>query len=211
MLFYKVEGVIANSPTEQDDSRRAHRENVRKLSIKSDDFNQKFCRASFYFISACSDGVMTIGVIADRSENLKETLNAYIKHIEIEFKDLVVSEITISSIENLLGSADRQDYISDDDEILERYGLDRITGRRGRGIEYGENIIEERSKKTFLVLQKNTFCTTLFCPNFKESTPVLPLSNHTDIPCIICSRQMTEILVEKPINFCYKHFTQIAV
>ena len=45
---------------------------------------------------------MTIGIIADRSENLKETLNAYIKHIDIELKDLVVSEITINSIENLL-------------------------------------------------------------------------------------------------------------
>lgn len=168
MLFYKVEGVIANSPTEQDDSRRAHRENVRKLSIKSDDFNQKCCRASFYFISACSDGVMTIGVIADRSENLKETLNAYIKHIEIELKDLVVSEITISSIENLLGSADRQDYISDDDEILERYGLDRITGRRGRGIEYGENIIEERSKKDIFGSAEKYFLHDTFLPELQR-------------------------------------------
>ncbi len=147
MLFYKVEGTITNTPTQQDDSRRAHRENVRKLSIKSDDFNQKRRRTSFYFVSDCSDGIVTMGVITDRSEDVNETINAYLKHIGIELKDIVITEVTINSIENLLCSADRQDYISDDDEILERYCLDKITGRRGRGIEYGENIIEERSKK----------------------------------------------------------------
>lgn len=147
MLFYKVEGIITNFPSKQDDSRRAYREHVRKLSVKSDDFNQKYCKNSFYFISDCSDGVMTIGVVSDRSETLKETLNTYINYIEIELKDLVVAEITINRIENLLSTAYRQDYISDDDEILERYGLDKITGRCGRGITYGENIIEEHSKK----------------------------------------------------------------
>lgn len=147
MLFYKVEGIITNASEEQEDSRRAQREKVRKLSIKSDDFNQRHCKTSFYFISDCSDGVMTIGVISNRSENVTEMLSSYMKHLDIELHDLVVSEVTINSIENLLGSADRQDYIDDDDEVLERYGLDKITGRRGRGIEYGENIIEEQSKK----------------------------------------------------------------
>ena len=147
MLFYKVEGIITNAHTENDDSRKAHRENVRKLAIKSDDFNQKFCRNSFYFISDYSDGVMTIGIISERSEDINEMLKAYLKHIDCKLKDVVITEITINSIENLLCSADRQDYISDDDEVLERYGIDKITGRRSRGIEYGENLIERQSKK----------------------------------------------------------------
>ena len=146
MLFYKVEGIITNAHTENDDSRKAHRENVRKLAIKSDDFNQKFCRNSFYFISDYSDGVMTIGIISERSEDINEMLKAYLKHIDCKLKDVVITEITINSIENLLCSADRQDYISDDDEVLERYGIDKITGRRSRGIEYGENLIERQSK-----------------------------------------------------------------
>ena len=83
MLFYKVEGIVANDQNENDDSRKAHRENVRKLSIKSDDFNQNLCRNSFYFISNCSDGVMTIGVITEHSEDIKKTLNeiAYIRKL----------------------------------------------------------------------------------------------------------------------------------
>ena len=168
MLFYKVEGIIANTPAEQNDSRRAHRENVRKLSIKSNDFNQKRCGASFYFISDCSDGVVTIGVIADRLEDVKETIDAYLKYIDIELKDLVLTEVTINSIERLLGSADRQDYISDDDEILERYGLDKITGRRSRGIEYGEDIIEERSKKDIFALAEKYLLHNTFLPELNR-------------------------------------------
>ena len=147
MLFYKVEGIITNIAAENDDSRKAHRENVRKLSIKSNDFNQRFGKDSFHFISDSSDGVLTVGIISERSDNVKKKLSSYLKHIELELKDIAITEITINSIENLLRSADRQDYIGDDDEVMEKVGLDKITGRRGRGIEYGENIIEERNQK----------------------------------------------------------------
>lgn len=147
MLFYKVEGIITNIAAENDDSRKAHRENVRKLSIKSNDFNQRFGKDSFHFISDSSDGVLTVGIISERSDNVKKKLSSYLKHIELELKDIAITEITINSIENLLRSADRQDYIGDDDEVMEKVGLDKITGRRVRGIEYGENIIEERNQK----------------------------------------------------------------
>ena len=147
MLFYKVEGIITNIATENDDSRKAHRENVRMLSIKSNDFNQRFGKDSFHFISDSSDGVLTVGIISEHSDNIQKKLSSYLKHIELELKDIAITEITINSIENLLSSADRQDYISDDDEVMEKFGLDKISGRRGRGIEYGENIIEERNRK----------------------------------------------------------------
>ena len=146
MLFYKVEGSLINTDVENEDSRKAHRANIRKISVKSNDFNEKFCRDSFFFVSNSSDGVLTIGVIVDRQNNMTETLKRYLKHIECELSDIVITEITFNSIQNLLCSADRQDYIADDDEVMEKYGLDKISGRRGRGIDFGENIIDERSQ-----------------------------------------------------------------
>ncbi len=146
MLFYKVEGTITNIPAETDDSRRAHRETVRKLSLKSDAFNRKYAKASYYFVSDCTDGLIAIGVIADRSDDVRETIKAYMRYIGIQAKNVVTTEITINGIENLLGCAARQDYINDDDEILERFGLDKVT-RFGRSISYGENILETRSRK----------------------------------------------------------------
>ena len=146
MLFYKIEGSLVKIDTENEDSRQAHRANVRRIAIKSDEFNEKFCRDSFFFVSNSSDGILTVGVIAERQDKIRETLKAYLKHIECELADIVVTEITFNSIQNLLCSADRQDYIADDDEVMEKYGLDKISGRRGRSIDFGENIIDERSQ-----------------------------------------------------------------
>ena len=146
MLFYKIEGSLVKIDAENEDSRKAHRANVRRIAIKSDEFNEKFCRDSFFFVSNSSDGILTVGVIAERQGKIKETLKAYLKHIECELADIVVTEITFNSIQNLLCSADRQDYIADDDEVMEKYGLDKISGRRSRSIDFGENIIDERSQ-----------------------------------------------------------------
>lgn len=146
MLFYKIEGSLVKIDTENEDSRKAHRANVRRIAIKSDEFNEKFCRDSFFFVSNSSDGILTVGVIAEHQGKIRETLKAYLKHIECELADIVVTEITFNSIQNLLCSADRQDYIADDDEVMEKYGLDKISGRRGRNIDFGENIIDERSQ-----------------------------------------------------------------
>ncbi|MBE6785884.1 MAG: AAA family ATPase [Ruminococcaceae bacterium] len=146
MLFYKIEGSLVKIDAENEDSRKAHRANVRRIAIKSDEFNEKFCRDSFFFVSNSSDGILTVGVIAERQGKIRETLKAYLKHIECELADIVVTEITFNSIQNLLCSADRQDYIADDEEVMEKYGLDKISGRRGRSIDFGENIIDERSQ-----------------------------------------------------------------
>ena len=146
MLFYKIEGSLVKIDAENEDSRKAHRANVRRIAIKSDEFNEKFCRDSFFFVSNSSDGILTVGVIAERQDKIRETLKAYLKHIECELADIVVTEITFNSIQNLLCSADRQDYIANDDEVMEKYGLDKISGRRGRSIDFGENIIDDRSQ-----------------------------------------------------------------
>lgn len=70
MLFYKVEGILTDIATENNDSRKAHRENIRKLSIKSNDFNQRNDKDSFYFIADSSDGVLSLGIITERSDNI---------------------------------------------------------------------------------------------------------------------------------------------
>lgn len=146
MLFYKVEGIITNFSDGEEDSRRVQKANARRILVKSEAFHQRSCRSSFYFISDCSDGVLSVGVITDRSDRLEKTLRDYLSYIDFELNDVTVTEITLYGIQNLLRSANCQDYIADEDEIMEKFGLDRIIGRHGRGIEYGENLIEERSR-----------------------------------------------------------------
>ena len=146
MFFYKVEGMLLNHNAENEDSRRIQRETARKILVKTEEFNQKRGWDSFCFVSELSDGFLTVGVIIDRTENAKDLLKSFLRHIGCPLKDISITETTITGIQQLLGRANRYDFIADDDEITEKYGIDKITGRSGRGIQFGENIIDERSK-----------------------------------------------------------------
>ena len=147
MLFYKVEGMLLNDGTENEESRREQRENARRIFMKSEEFNRKKGRDSHCFVAGTSDGLLTAGCIVNQTENAQSVMQAYLSHIGCELEDATFSETTINGIQQLLSRASRYDYIEDDDEIIERYGIDRVIGRRGRGIEYGENIIDDRSRQ----------------------------------------------------------------
>ena len=146
MLFYKVTGIMeANEAPEED--RRVRRENQRKIEMKSEEFNRNHSSNSFYFISEIDNTVVTAGVIADNKNKFESDLAEFFKYLDLTLKDVSINEITFNGIENLLGAANRMDYIEDDDDIMERFGLDKITGRRGRGIAFGDNIIEDCTKE----------------------------------------------------------------
>jgi hypothetical protein len=77
--------------------------------------------------------------------NLVAFAEKFAKFVGINAKLSCPEEITFGSMGNLLGSANRQSYLEDDDEILERFGLDRLSRRRG--LEFGENLINYKAEK----------------------------------------------------------------
>ena len=164
MLFYRAEGVLVNRSAENDDSRRAQRENARKILIKSEEVNQKRGRDSFCFVADLSDGFLTAGMITDRAEAAESVLKSFLKHIGYPLKDFSITETTIVGIQQLLGRAARCDFIADDDAITEKYGIDMITGRSGRGIQFGENIVDERSKDDIFADARRYLLTETFLP-----------------------------------------------
>lgn len=168
MLFYKVEGVLINNNSENKNGRRVYRANARKIAIKSAEFNDRISRDSFYFVSNYSDEIVTVGVITDQMTDISKTLKSYLKYIGCKLKDIVKYEITISGIQNLLCSANHQDYIADDDEILEKYGLDRISGQRGRGIDFGENIIDDCNQEEIFSNAEKYLLNETFLPELNR-------------------------------------------
>ena len=74
MLFYKIEGSLVKIDAENEDSRKAHRANVRRIAIKSDEFNEKFCRDSFFFV--CQTPKM-VHKKSYNKDTLKERGNTY--------------------------------------------------------------------------------------------------------------------------------------
>ena len=149
MQFYKFEGFTVDAKwSEENDNRRVMREKVRKISMKSNSFNQHQQRKAYLFVTDASEDTVTIGIIIKNFCDVLRLTSEYLKEIEIDLKDTYLEEITLNTLRNMLGCANRNDYIDDDDEVLEQFDLDKLNGRLSRSVEYGENILDDCDKKT---------------------------------------------------------------
>lgn len=149
MQFYKFEGITAAEKwSEENDSRRIMREKVRKISMKTNDFNHLQQHRAYLFVNDASESTVTVGVIVKNCSNIIDLISGYLRTIEIELKETCLEEITFNTLRNMLGCASRNDYIRDDDEVLEQFDLDKLTGRYSRGITYGEKILDACDKKS---------------------------------------------------------------
>ena len=148
MQFFKYEGlVLCETWSQENDSRRAMHEKTRKIALKSDSFNQKLQRKLYFFVTDASEDAITIGVLSKDSPNLQKQLEEYMKSVGIELKDTSLEEITFGVMRNMLRRASQHDYIQDDDEVLEQFGLDILDYRYNRGCRFDEGLIESSSKR----------------------------------------------------------------
>lgn len=150
MLFYKAEGCIVNYNNEIDENRRLRRELARKYFTKSRDFNHQFDEKAYYYITDVSEGVVKAGGIVPDSYEAEETMQAYFKYLGCEIKDMTLEEITFEDTQHMLSNADRYDYIDDDDEVLEQFGLHKLSGPYGRSLDFGENLIDDQTQAEIL-------------------------------------------------------------
>ena len=162
MLFYKLEGMPANTPADAEDSRRAQRENTRRIFMKTEEFNRKGHSDSYCFVSETDDCTLTVGIIATPEESVETLAQNFLQYIGCPLLDHTITETTISAIHQLLGRADRFNFIANGEEIMEKYGIDRVCGRHGGDIEFGENIIAKTEQATlFRNAEKNLMADTL--------------------------------------------------
>ena len=151
MLFYKVTAILGDEKwVEENNDRRTKQERVRRISEKSKDYNNQNKKECYNFISNIDDNDITCGIILQKSADAKRIAQSFFKNLGILVADLDINEITFSSMQTLLGIADRHNYIEDDDCVLEQLGLLEITGRSLRSISYGENLIDFVTDKSDL-------------------------------------------------------------
>ena len=109
MQFFKYEGLaLCDTWSQENDSRRVMHEKIRKISLKSDVFNQKLQRKSYFFVTDASEDTITIGVISKDFQHIQKLLEEYIKSVGIELKDTRLEEITFGAIRNMLQRANQR-------------------------------------------------------------------------------------------------------
>ena len=149
MQFYKFEGFTVDAKwSEENENRRVMREKVRKISMKSNSFNQQQKQGSYLFVADASGDTVTIGIIMKNFGDVRKLASKYLQAIDVELKDTFLEEVTFNALRNMLGCADRNDYIDDDDEVLEQFELDKLNARFGRSVDFDENLLDECDKRS---------------------------------------------------------------
>ena len=166
MFFYKLQGFCAEVTSDND--RQAKRELARKIAVATAEYNALDGDICF-FVSDITDDTLTIGLITKSYVHPTKSAKKFADFIGLNICDIIVDEITINKLEALLNDADRHDFIDDDSEIFEQFELDKITGRRGRGITFGENLTKaEQSKDALLSVANKYFMTETLSPELER-------------------------------------------
>ncbi len=207
MQFFKYEGlVLCETWSQENDSRRALHEKTRKIALKSDDFNQKLKRKLYFFVTDASEDAITIGVISKDSQHLQKQLEEYMKSVGIELKDTSLEEITFGVMRNMLQRANQRDYIPDDDEVLEQFGLDKLGYRYGRGCRFDEGLIESSSKREIYAAAAQLLSNETLIPELDRIYAGKAKNNLTGHPVHYIIQTDDSDIRKKWAGFCFRRY-----
>lgn len=152
MLFFKIKVELNEQSEERDEIKRIDRTNTFQAAV--DAFFEKhnrFCHIAIsdmlsrkqkcVLCAAACDGVLTDELIAD-----------FLREADLSYKQLKIQEITLESYFNLLRTAGRSGFISDEDDIADKLNIAALNKRSLRiSIRYSESIFNRASSKEELL------------------------------------------------------------
>ena len=126
MLFFRLSGTTTGAK-EIGNLRDKYgmTDRARTINIKTNTYNQKHQQTGYLFVSSISEEGVSVGIISRRTSAVDSLISSYLKAIGVTLLHTSVDEITLAGMKSMLRNADRGGFI-DDDEVLERFGLDSI-------------------------------------------------------------------------------------
>ena len=167
MQFYKVYGKLITEEVPEEDG-KSRRGLAREIAAKTAEFNgaskEKYC-----FLSDLGDEYITLGIITTQFKDPFEFAQDFTQSIGLQAKTEFPFEITFEDLQSLLSNSARQRLIDSTETILERFELDRISDRRGHGLEFGENILTKNADEDELTASaKKLFASDTLVPELKR-------------------------------------------
>ena len=163
MIFYKIEATIDDIENNLDlNDRKVMRTFANELCEKSESFYHKSKQKQFVFGVGLRNEKITFGMILRTNGDKEDVFSKYQKILPFELKKVSFEEITFRALNSMLNSAMRNDFIYDDDDVLDSFEIGAINERYG-SVSYGESVLEDGVKKdkVFEVADKNLFRETL--------------------------------------------------
>lgn len=142
MVFYRIEAErVVSDSNSKDFSSQEKISMTGEFCEKSEYLFQKSNGQTRIFTVSVRETTVTFAAISKTAENVKEQFLKYINKFPIKIDKFKIEEITFLTFEPMLSAACRNDYIQDDDEILEQFEI-RALSARGRF--FGESIIDDK-------------------------------------------------------------------
>ena len=149
MLFYKMNATIdTNENFPQPREQETYCSFAGTLSEKSESYYQKNNRTHYFFAVTSKEKTITFGAIFKEAVDVENTFYSYLEWLSYQPSSVKIEEITFHAEKTLLATADRNEFIEDDYEILELFEIDDLRRQR---IDYGEillNHIDSKDKLT---------------------------------------------------------------
>ena len=128
MLFYKAEGRITESAQVFEGGYKNAEEGAFFTEL-TDTFFQEHGKRIFIFVSSAMHSRIKIGAIIEGEYDAHKSILEYLEAAEIK-ADIAIKETTFSTLVCMLNSADRMNYVTDADETLDMFGIERSNRMR---------------------------------------------------------------------------------
>lgn len=140
MVFYKVEATV--SAEKNDENTGSSQELRAELCERSETLYRKSQKRCFVFVSSMRLPRVIFGVIADRPDAAERAFAEYMAQLPFQPERYTFEESTFSVLKSQLTNAYRNDYIVDNDTVLERFDLAPLTSRY-KGIRFEEELLPD--------------------------------------------------------------------
>jgi len=189
MTFYKVEAEIINARTfipleekQEDDENRNRRfcrnfrssdewKNFKEFSSQhSDEIYQKSAMNTYIFaVGIRNETFIQLGILTRSEIDELKLAEEFMALIDAKFKNPISTEVTLRAITDMLSTSSRHSLISDDDEVLEKFGLDNISNRHSRSIDFSEVVYQdELNEKELIEKSDSLLCSETLIPEIER-------------------------------------------
>ncbi len=139
MVFYKIEAV-QKSEEEKELSRQERKDLSAEISERSEYLFHKSGRQRLVFTVSMKAPRAVFGAIIKNNESIEKAFSEYEKIFPLSLELCRAEEITFAALTNLLVGASRNNYISDDDDVLRAFEIDDLNSRY-MNPEFGEGML----------------------------------------------------------------------
>ena len=150
MLFYKVTALITDEEwIKESKDRNIRDEFADRIKDKTDEFNERTGDGVYCFVSYIDGKKMICGIVSSGSSDADKIPGLFIEAVGAKAGSVKTDEITFSSAYKLMEKADCNHYIEDENDIVERYGLEKINKRHYCSLEYDEKLAAEHLERAW--------------------------------------------------------------